>query len=100
METMRYPSNTPMTFSGARVFVEQNGVNVWCELCDTVMLGKRFHVTATARSLECLKRYRKPEQYLRAVLKAVVANYAERPEAYEHRAPVQTRGARMIEAKV
>jgi len=34
------------------------------------------------------------------VLKAVIADFEERPDAYEHRPPVQIHGLRMTEAKV
>ena len=100
MTRMRYPQTTPTVFSGAKAFVEQHGVTVWCELCDTVMPDRWFNVTTTARQLDCLRHYSKPERYLQAVLKAVIADYAERPDAYEHRPPVQLHGLRMNEAKV
>jgi len=97
---MRYPQTTPTVFSGAKAFVEQHGVTVWCELCDTVPPDQWFHVKTAARRLDCLKHYSKPERYLQAVLKAVIADFVERPEAYEHRPPVQLHGLRMTEAKV
>ncbi len=100
MTRMRYPQTTPTVFSGAKAFVEQHGVTVWCELCDTVTPDQWFHVTTTARRLDCLKHYSKPERYLQAVLKAVIADYAQRPDAYEQRPPVQLKGLRMTEAKV
>jgi len=100
MTRMRYPQATPTVFSGAKYLVEQYGVTVWCELCDTVTPGQWFHVTSTARQLDCLRRYRKPERYLQAVLKAVIADFEERPDAYERRPPVQIKGLRMTEAKV
>jgi hypothetical protein len=100
MQKMLYPDSTPLAFSGARTFVEQNGVQVWSELCDTVMPDEWFYVTAIARNLDCLRQYRNPERYLRAVLKAIFADFAERPDAYDHRPPVHTRGTRLIEAKV
>lgn len=100
MTRMRYPQTTPTVFSGAKAFVEQHGVPVSCELCDTVTPDQWFQVTSTAKQLDCLRHYRKPERYLQAVLKAVIADYAERPDAYEHRPPVQLHGLRMTEAKV
>ena len=100
MTRMRYPQSTPSVFTGAKAFVEQHGVTVWCELCDAVTPDQWFNVKATAQQLDCIKRYRTPERYLRAVLKAVIADYEERPDAYEHRPPVQLHGLRMIEAKV
>ena len=39
---MRYPASTPMIFSGAQRFVEEHGVAVWSELCDTVMPEEWF----------------------------------------------------------
>ena len=100
MPKMIYPDTTPTVFSGARRFVEDHGHDVWCELCDTVTPDQWFHVKTTAKQLDCLKQYSKPERYLQAVLKAVIADYAERPDAYEHRPPVQLHGLRMNEAKV
>ena len=100
MTKMIYPPTTPTVFSGAKSFVEQHGTNVWCELCDTVMPDEWFNVKATAQQLACLEHYSKPERYLQAVLKAVIADYHERPDAYEHRPPVQVHGLRMTEAKV
>lgn len=100
MTKMTYPQTTPTVFSGAKAFVEQHGMNVWCELCDTVMPDEWFNIKATARRLDCIKHYTKPERYLQAVLKAVIADYHERPDAYEHRPPVQVHGLRMTEAKV
>ncbi len=97
---MRYPASTPMLFSGAQRFVEQHGVAVWSELCDTVMPEEWFNVTETARKLDCLRQYQLPERYLRAVLKAIMADYAERPDAYEHRPPIKLRGTRMDYASV
>jgi hypothetical protein len=58
-----------------------------------------FNIKITAGQLDCIKHYAKPECYLQAVLKAVMADYAERPDDYEHRPPVQVLGMRMIEAK-
>ena len=94
-QQMRYPASTPMLFSGAQRFVEQHGVTVWSELCDTVMPDEMFNVTETARRLDCLRQYRDPERYLRAVLKAVMADYAERPDEYEKGPPVKLQGKRM-----
>ena len=53
MTRMRYPQTTPTVFSGAKAFVEQHGVTVWCELCDTVMPDRWFHVKTTAKQLDC-----------------------------------------------
>ena len=80
-QLMRYPARTPTMFSGAKRFVEENGVAVWCDLCDTVMPGEWFGVAEVAVKLESLQNYRNPERYLRAVLKAVIADYAERPSS-------------------
>ena len=100
MTRMRYPQTTPTVFGGARKFVEAHGATVWGELCDTVKSDQWFDVSATAQQLEVLKPYRTPERYLRAVLKAVIADYEERPNAYENRPPVQLHGRSMIKAKI
>jgi hypothetical protein len=100
MTKMPYPQTTPTVFSGAKAFVENHGMKVWCELCDTVMPDEWFDVKETARRLDCIKHYRKPEIYLQAVLKAVIADYRDRPDAYEHHPPVQVFGLRMTKAKV
>ena len=99
-QAMRYPVSTPITFSGAQRFVEQHGIDVWSELCDTVMPDEWFNIRTTAMRLDCISHYAKPERYLQAVLKAVIADYAERPDDYEHRPPVHVRGQRMIDAKI
>lgn len=100
MYTMIYPPSTPTVFSGAKAFVEQHGNDVWCDLCETVETDEWFNVKAVAQQLTSLQHYRRPERYLQAVLKAVMADYQERPDAYEHRPPVQINGLRMVEAKV
>jgi len=92
---MRYPEKTPTAFSGAQRFVEDNGMAVWCELCDTAMPGKWFNVKTVAAELESLRLYRSPDRYLRAVLKAVITDYAERPDEYEFGLPVKQQGKRM-----
>ena len=97
---MRYPARTPMLFSGGQRFVEQHGIEVWSELCDTVMPDQWFNVTETAHRLDCLRQYQGPARYLRAVLKAIMTDYAERPDAYGHRPPVKLRGKRMDYASV
>ena len=94
-QPMRYPEGTPTGFSGAKRLVEENGSAIWCELCDTVMPGEWFDVTAVAAKLESLRLYRNPHRYLRAVLKAVLADYAERPDEYEKVPPVKLQGRRM-----
>ena len=94
-QQMRYPASTPTVFSGAKRFVEENGGAVWCELCDTVMPDEWFRVTDVAVKLESLRLYRNPERYLRAVLKAAIADYAERPDEYEKGPPVKLRGRRL-----
>ena len=94
-QLMRYPARTPTVFSGAKRFVEDNGVAVWCDLCDTVMPEEWFSVSEVAVNLESLRNYRNPERYLRAVLKAVIADYAERPDEYALGPPVKLRGRRL-----
>ena len=90
--SLRYPDNTPTVFTGAKRFVEAHGMEVWCELCDTVMPGEWFNVTDVAGQLESLRDYQKPERYLRAVLKAILADYREFPENYDGTVPVRLRG--------
>ena len=93
---MRYPRTRMLPCHNA---VEQHGI-VLSELCDTVMPDKWFNVTETARRLDCLRQYQGPERYLRAVLKAILADYAERPDAYEYQPPIKLRGKRMDVASV
>ena len=100
MTQMPYPQTTPTVFTNAKSFVEKHGTKVWCELCDTVMPDEWFNIKSTSQKLDCIRHYTKPERYLQAVLKAVIADYHERPDAYEHRPPVQVRGLHMTEAKV
>ena len=100
MDRMRYPAATPTTYSGARVFVEKHGARVWAELRALVPAGKWFRVREAASRLPCLEGYSKPELYLRTVLKALIADYMERPAHYGHQPPVTVRGRRMIEARI
>ena len=100
LPTLRYPDSTPTVFAGAKRFVESHGMRVWCELCDEVPAGEWFRVSDVASRLPSLQGYREPERYLRAVLKAVLADFDERPDAYEGRAPVQVRGRRLDWAMV
>ena len=100
MDRMRYPAGTPTTYSGARVFVEKHGAQVWAELRALIPAGKWFRVRETAQRLPCLEGYRKPDLYLRTVLKALIADHAERPEHYGHQPPVTVRGRLMIEARI
>lgn len=97
---MRYPDRTPLSFSAARTFVQRHGFEVWSALCDTVPADEWFDVTAAARQLGCRAHYQNPGKYLRVVLKAIIADYAERPDDYENRPPVVIRGNRMIEARI
>ena len=97
---MRYPDTTPLLFSGARAFVEMHGTRVWCELCDVMPAEIWFNVTHAAGQLSCLGQYKHPERYLRAVLSAVIADYAARSDDYENRPPVIVRGSRLIEVKI
>ena len=98
--TMRYPDSTPMVFAGAKRFVEAHGMQVWAELCDEVLPGEWFRVCDVAGKLPSLRGYRHPERYLRAILKAVLADFEQRPEAYEGQAPVKVRGRRLDVAMV
>jgi hypothetical protein len=100
MDRMRYPASTPTTYSGARVFVEKHGAQVWAELRALVPAGKWFRVREAAQRLPCLEGYSKPELYLRTVLKALIADHAERPEYYGHQPPITVRGRLMIEARI
>jgi hypothetical protein len=100
LPTMRYPDITPTVFAGAKRFVESYGMQVWCELCDEVPAGEWFRVSDLASRLPSLQGYREPERYLRAVLKALLADFDQRPDAYEGRAPVQRRGRRLDWARV
>jgi hypothetical protein len=100
LPTLRYPDRTPMVFAGAKRFVESRGMQVWCELCDEVLPGEWFRVSDVANKLPSLQGYRQPERYLRAVLKAVMADFDERPDAYEGQSPVTVRGHRLDWAMV
>ena len=98
---MRYPNTTPLAFSGARRWVETHGDQTWNELCDCdeVLPDTWFNVAAVAAKLPSLQSYTRPELYLRAVLKAIVADYMERPEVYEY-PPVRVEGATLRRAMI
>lgn len=100
MLKMRYPDTTPTVFSGARKFVEDHGYDVWCELCDIVQVQEWFELKSVAPKLTTINKYKSPERYLRAVLKAVVEDYHTRPDNYEHRPPVETDGLNMRRVRV
>jgi hypothetical protein len=97
---MLYPDSTPTCFSSAKSFVENHGDAVWCELCDTVRVDAPFSVRETAKVLRSLKGYKRPDRYLRAVLKAAIADFLERPREYEGRCPVRFSGKNMVRARV
>ena len=92
---MRYPESTPMQFSGAKEFVETHGNAVWAEFCDEFHTNVLINTTSAAGKLESLKGYAKPERYLKAVLKAIEADYNERPAEYEGRKPFTIVGKTM-----
>lgn len=92
---MRYPASTPTQFSGAKSFVEANGNAIWCELTDTYNIGQPIPVADAARKLETLNGYANPARYLRAVLKAIQADYFERPDEYENIQPFMVIGKTM-----
>ncbi|AKJ30671.1 hypothetical protein [Caldimonas brevitalea] len=87
------------TFSAAES-TERICDQIWTELCDEVRADEWFDVTETANRLPCLRGFPNRGRVLRSVLRAVLADYARRPEAYEHEAPVETRGDDMEYAKV
>lgn len=92
---MRYPDATPMQFSGAKAFVETHGSAVWIDLCDTFPTGEPIRLIDAAAKLTTLANYVGPERYLRAVLKAVITDYHERMDDYEHKPPFTVIGTRM-----
>jgi hypothetical protein len=100
LPTMRYPDWTPTCFSGAKRFVERYGFQVWTELCDEALPGEWFRVMDVASRLPTLRQYERPERYLRAVLKAVLADFADRPDAYDGHSPIRLRGHRLDVASV
>jgi hypothetical protein len=87
---MRYPKSTPLQFSNAQKFVEQYGDDVWEELCDTNRCDEILTVTQVAANLQTLAHLRSPTQYLRAVLKAIIDDFNERPEDYDGKCPIRT----------
>ena len=96
---MHYPQSTPNEFKGAKAFVEHNGLDVWTELCDLFPGGEWLEVRSTARQLPLLARYAQPERYLRAVLKAILADYRERPGSY-FLPPFEVKGKYMRQVRV
>ena len=92
---MRYPTATPTQFGGAKAFVETYGNAVWADLCDSMPTGEVIRVCDAAAALNTLSGYVQPERYLRAVLKAILTDYDERPDAYEHQPPFTVLGRTM-----
>ena len=85
---MRYPDGTPYIFEHVRTFVEQHGHKVWSELCDAMPADTWFSVGAAAGQLPSLAGQDDPEHCLKAVLCAILADYTDRPDDYEHQSPV------------
>ena len=92
---MRYPDKVPKQFSGDKAFVETYGNAVWADFCDSMPTGKVIRVSDAAAALETLSGYAQPERYPRAVLKAIQADYKERPDDYEHKPPFTVLGRTM-----
>ena len=92
---MRYPDKVPNQFSGAKAFVETYGNAVWADLCDSMPTGEVIRVCDAAAALNKLSGYVQPERYLRAVLKAILADYKERPDDYDHQPPFTVLGRTM-----
>jgi hypothetical protein len=92
---MRYPKATPLQFSGAQAFVEIHGNAVWADFCDSMPTDEVLRVSDVAAKLSTLADYALPARYLRAVLQAVLADYNERPDDYEHKPPFTRVGKRM-----
>jgi len=90
---MRYPPSTPTQFSNAKQFVETRGNQVWYELTDEVMPDEWFRPCDIAHKLPSIQKYKNPERYLRAVLKAILTDFKENPSAYGKRAPITTRSS-------
>ena len=98
---MRWPAKTSVVFSEGQRFVESHGDVVWTELCDVVQTGVWISVRDIADTLPCLAQYAPVtrSQYLRQVLKAIQADVAERPEAYDV-LPFETQGRYLISIKL
>ena len=79
---MNFPDNTPVDFSGAKVFVETHGDRVWSELCDMYLPDIPISVKHAAGELSSLIGYANKPRYLRAVLRAAEQDYKNRPGAY------------------
>ena len=93
---MRYPDATPMQFSGAKAFVETHGNAVWIDLCDTFPTGEPIRLIDAAAKLSTLSAYTNPVRHLRAVLHAIITDYHERKDDYEHTPPFTVIGTQMV----
>lgn len=96
---MHYPQSTPTEFSNAESFVTRHGAAVWCELCDNFPATYWLDVKQIAPRLPSLMKYAQPERYLRAVLKAVLADYRENPDLYFF-PPVEVKGKTMRQVRI
>ena len=92
---MRYPDATPMQFSGAKAFVGTHGNAVWIDLCDSFPTGEPIRLIDAATKLTTLSTYSHPVRYLRAVLYAILTDYHERQDDYEHKPPFTVIGSRL-----
>lgn len=92
---MHFPSSAPLGFSGAPTFVEQHGDRVWFDLCDSYPVGRVLHVQTIASEMESLHGWSDRPRRLRAVLSAIRADFAERPDVYEGKMPFRIVGTRL-----
>jgi len=79
-------------FTGSHAFVAQHGDEVWQELCDLQPFSYQFRPCDAAPRLRSLAHYKNKTARLLAVLHAIIADFKDRPDAYENRCPITVHG--------
>jgi hypothetical protein len=91
---MNYPAGMPSIFTGQEAAIANYGDAIWIDLCDAMPIGKWFKPHDVVGLLPSISGLARVTQlgYVRAVLKAVHLDYLARPDDYDGRAPLETRG--------
>ena len=85
-----YPANMPLITTNQEGVLQNHGDAIWNELCDTIHIGVKTKVVDAANTLDYLKDFAPQTRlnYLRVVIKAVLLDFKNRPEAYDGPCPI------------
>jgi hypothetical protein len=82
----------PVMQSGQTRFLESDLADtIWEQLCDSFMPGEPFTANEAAYELGCLAHYSRftKGNYVRTVIRAIIADYAHRPDDYANIEPIR-----------